>query len=264
MPFTLSHPAAVLPLVRRPFNAVALVAGSVASDMAYFVAAVGIPLSAQSWYEPFLNATTTHSPAGAVTVDLVYGLALCGLVFAARRPFGVLLPDGPASPRLGALAVRAWWVLASLLIGIATHLLWDSFTHAGGDAISHLSFTESTAAGGLTWGELLQYVSTAGGLAAIGWYLWRRRSRWATQDPAIRRHRRLLTVGLAVAVLLGAALGAVGVLTDDLGDLTTAEVVRHVVYAAAKAAGAAFVAAVVLYVAGWWVRRGVRASARLG
>ena len=33
MPFTLSHPAAVLPFVRRPFSAAALVARAVVSDL---------------------------------------------------------------------------------------------------------------------------------------------------------------------------------------------------------------------------------------
>ncbi|MEV0803512.1 DUF4184 family protein [Kribbella sp. NPDC050281] len=35
MPFTLAHPAAVLPLVRRPLVASALVAGAVAPDLLY-------------------------------------------------------------------------------------------------------------------------------------------------------------------------------------------------------------------------------------
>ena len=35
MPFTLAHPAAVLPLCRRPLVASALVAGAVAPDLLY-------------------------------------------------------------------------------------------------------------------------------------------------------------------------------------------------------------------------------------
>ncbi|MEI5672079.1 MULTISPECIES: DUF4184 family protein [unclassified Nocardioides] len=37
MPFTLVHPAAVLPLVRTPLVPSALVLGSVAPDLPYFV-----------------------------------------------------------------------------------------------------------------------------------------------------------------------------------------------------------------------------------
>ncbi|WP_285106658.1 DUF4184 family protein [Promicromonospora sp. MEB111] len=33
MPFTLSHPAAVLPLLRHPFSAAAIGAGAVVSDL---------------------------------------------------------------------------------------------------------------------------------------------------------------------------------------------------------------------------------------
>ncbi|MEV0893740.1 DUF4184 family protein [Promicromonospora sp. NPDC050262] len=36
MPFTLSHPAAVLPLLCHPFSAAAIGAGAVAPDLPYF------------------------------------------------------------------------------------------------------------------------------------------------------------------------------------------------------------------------------------
>jgi hypothetical protein len=78
MPFTLSHPAAVLPFVRRPFSAAALVAGAVAPDLPYFARSTPVPVSARSWYEPFMNATTSHSLVGAVTVSLPYALVLYG------------------------------------------------------------------------------------------------------------------------------------------------------------------------------------------
>lgn len=109
MPFTLSHPAAVLPFVRRPFSAAALVAGAVAPDLPYFARSMPVPVSAQSWYEPFMNATTSHSLAGAVTVSLPYALVLYGFLLAARRPVGGLLPGvvgagsaGPGAGRRGA------------------------------------------------------------------------------------------------------------------------------------------------------------------
>src|SRR5690606_26266927 len=63
VPFTLSHPAAVLPFVRAPFVPAALVAGALAPDVPYFVR---LPRSADAWYEPFVNATTTHQPLGAL------------------------------------------------------------------------------------------------------------------------------------------------------------------------------------------------------
>ncbi|MET8546837.1 DUF4184 family protein, partial [Kitasatospora sp. NPDC004799] len=92
MPFTLSHPAAVLPLLRRPFSRAALVAGAVAPDLPYFVGTAGLPVSAQSWYEPLTNATTTHTLPGALTVGLPCTLALWALALAGHRPLAAVLP----------------------------------------------------------------------------------------------------------------------------------------------------------------------------
>lgn len=146
MPFTLSHPAAVLPLLRSPLSSVALVAGAMAPDMPYFVGSVGIPVSAQSWYEPLLNATTTHS-LGGLWVDAVYGLVLCALFWFAYAPLVALVP-------LTRPTAALVWLLPSLLIGILTHLAWDAVTDEA---------------------RVVQHVSTAGGLVVLAVFLWRRR-----------------------------------------------------------------------------------------
>lgn len=98
MPFTLSHPAAVLPLLRPPFVPVALVAGAMAPDVPYFLGTLGIPLSAGDWYEPFLNATTSHSPLGALTVSLPVTLALAAGWLLLRGPVTELLPRPAPHP----------------------------------------------------------------------------------------------------------------------------------------------------------------------
>ncbi|MFD5463900.1 DUF4184 family protein [Kitasatospora sp. NPDC127059] len=269
MPFTLSHPAAVLPLLRGPFSRAALVAGAVAPDMPYFVSTIGLPVGAQSWYEPFTNATTTHSLPGALTVGLPYTLALWAMFLAGHRPLASLsataslpsLPLGPAGARAaGAVVRRAGWVLLSALIGIATHLVWDSFTHVDGFVVTRTPWLESTLAGGLTWARALQHMSTVGGLAAIAVYGWRGRARLRVGTGAAPR-RVLLSLALCAAAgavahawrwhagpdaaTAGQPLGAVleGVLSD-----------------AAKGAGAGLIAALALYTAGWWIRRALTAG----
>ena len=57
MPFTGSHPAAVLPLLRTPLPASALVAGSIAPDVPFYLP-VELP-----W--------ATHTALAVVTVDLL-------------------------------------------------------------------------------------------------------------------------------------------------------------------------------------------------
>lgn len=91
----------------------------------------------------------THAPVGVVSVDVLLGL----VVFIAWH--GILMrPALAAAPaglrgricsgavhglrtRLSTLG-RLLLVLVSLSIGAATHVVWDSFTHAGGWGTTHL------------------------------------------------------------------------------------------------------------------------------
>ena len=73
MPFTLAHPAAVLPLVRRPLVASALVAGAVAPDLLY----VGpIYRVATQQINGNFTLTLTHRITSALWLDPLLALAL--------------------------------------------------------------------------------------------------------------------------------------------------------------------------------------------
>ncbi|MFF1817841.1 DUF4184 family protein [Kribbella sp. NPDC058245] len=231
MPFTLAHPAAVLPLLRPPFVPVALIAGSMAPDAPYFLTAAGITsTSADDWYGSFLNATTTHSLAG-LPIDLYYTAVLVAAYLLLRAPITAL---GLALPKIGRPNVL--WLILSALIGAGTHLLWDFLTDA--DFVPVL--------------RLLQYASTAFGLVVIGWYLWKHRSQFqgaTTLKPGLRR--------MTVAVLIAApALGAAVLARSDFvayreaTDTWTA-VAEGVLTGAIKRAGAAFAVALLLYAATW-------------
>ncbi len=90
MPFTLSHAAAVLPLIRRdgrgrgPLIPSVLVAGSFAPDMTYFAASV-VPGAMEF-------GDVTHSPLGVFTVDALVATALVGTWLVLREPLVALLP----------------------------------------------------------------------------------------------------------------------------------------------------------------------------
>jgi hypothetical protein len=165
---------------------------------------------------------------------------------------------------------RSGWALLSLVIGIATHLVWDSFTHGDGYVVTHVPLLSATAFGDLTWARLLQHVSTVVGLVVIAVYLWRRRGSVgrgaARQGTAVRRTtRRGLWAVVAVAVG-GAVLGtvrwwSVGSSSDG-AVLTARDVVEGVLSDVATGAGAALIAALLLHVAVWWAVRGVRAVAQ--
>ena len=127
MPFTLAHPAAVLPLRRfcpRFLSLPALVVGSVCPDAWYAFAGLGAD-------------TLAHRFVGSFVLCLPAGLVLLGLFVGGRAWFVRLVPGssqavfGPLClVPLGSFGV----VVCSLLVGTWTHLLWDSFTNQQGQA----------------------------------------------------------------------------------------------------------------------------------
>ncbi len=137
MPFTLSHAAAVLPVVRAdgtgrgPLVPAVLVAGSFAPDMTYY-AASALP-------EAMEFGEVTHSFIGVFTIDVLITWALVGVWLMLREPLVALLPPSrqertaalvhcgaPRAPFRPALAL--WWYVSAAL-GALTHVVWDTFTH---------------------------------------------------------------------------------------------------------------------------------------
>ncbi len=237
MPFTLAHPAAVLPLLRHPFVPVALIAGSMAPDTPYFLTAVGIRSThAGDWYGSFLNATTTHS-LGGLPIDLFYTVVLVGTYWLLRAPITAL---GLTLPRVERPNVL--WLIASALIGAATHLLWDFLTDA----------------------RFLQYASTAFGLIVIAWFIWTHRVALRTPDatPRLGPTLRRAVIGLLIAAPF---LAAVALAPADYSDYQAASdtwtgVAEGVLTGAVKRAGAAFAIALLVYAVASWTTRWTRRS----
>jgi len=182
MPFTLSHPAAVVPL-RRLMGGYgvmsALVIGSMVPDLPYFLQ----PLLMHFGWE--LTSQFSHSATGlllfnipaATGVYLLYRLIL-------RRPMLSLLPAGVARPLvapspgpstpLWALGVA---VPLCVTIGALTHLAWDGCTHEKGPFVQLLPILQTQVAPSdhLQFGfyRVVQHLSSLGGLAVMAWWGWR-------------------------------------------------------------------------------------------
>ncbi|GAA2641866.1 DUF4184 family protein [Streptomyces vastus] len=137
MPFTLSHAAAVLPVMRMdgtgrgPLVPAVLVAGSFAPDLTYYVASV-LP-------EAMEFGEFTHSFTGVFTIDVLIAWLLVGVWLLLREPLVALLPpscQGRTAALLRCGAPRApfrpagalWWY-ASAVLGALTHVVLDAFTH---------------------------------------------------------------------------------------------------------------------------------------
>ncbi|WP_329593074.1 DUF4184 family protein [Streptomyces sp. NBC_01362] len=172
MPFTLSHAAAVLPGMRRdgtargPLFASALVAGSFAPDMTYY-ADTAIPGAMEF-------GQVTHSVWGVFTVDVLITAAVVALWLLLREPLVALLPAGWQGRvhafvrgRRGALGVReAGGFVVSAMIGAATHVVWDAFTHHDRWGVRLVPVLDGSV-GGFPVFQLVQYGSSAVALAVL-------------------------------------------------------------------------------------------------
>lgn len=256
MPVTFAHPAAVLPFMGGPCVPAALVAGALAPDAPYFLRALRIPVSAQSWWEPFLNATTTHNWPGALIITIPLAFFLYAFIVACARPALWVLPESGSTPKTPqrAVAIRGVWVVISLLIGILTHVIWDSLTHSDGWVVMQVTALRAEAMGTLTWARLLQHVSSAVGLGALVAVGWVRRNSWLPSAENVRRVRffRVLAALSATAILGAITVGAARY--DSLAPMD-----YHLTSIALGAGLGALVATVTLSTM-WWAIRPDRAT----
>ncbi len=141
MPFTFAHPVAVLPFLKKKyFSATALIVGSIAPDFEYF-------------FKMKSGGEHSHTLAGMFYFDLPVCFLLAWVFHQIiKNAFLDNLPEFVqkrthelrALNFLKYLQQHYWVFVYSALLGIATHLLWDSFTHAGGFMVKQLDFLAKT------------------------------------------------------------------------------------------------------------------------
>ncbi len=228
----MSHIAAVLPLRRvrgTSLPLAALAIGSMSPDAVYFV--------------PGLRpaGVLTHQWWATVTIDVA--IALVGWML--WRSISSQLHDfSPTWLRArwrpaGWNDHAAWTVVVGAAVGAVTHVIWDSFTHAGRWGSTHLGFLAAsypTPFGGSWPGyHWAQYVSGMLGLAVIAGVGWRQPTRPVEPRPAPTR-----LVALVIATgLAGAAIRILATSAVDAGSAAIA-------FAAATGGLAASAAAIVL------------------
>lgn len=131
MPFTFSHPAIILPLTFLPrqwFSLTGLVIGSLTPDFEYFL-------------RMRIKSNYSHTIDGLFWFDLPLGLLLALLFHNIVRDR--LFDNFPTLLKSRFLAFKKfdwnrhfkqnWLVVTiSILIGAASHIFWDSFTHDHG------------------------------------------------------------------------------------------------------------------------------------
>lgn len=143
MPFTFAHPAIILPLPflnKRWFSLTGLIIGSMIPDFEYF-----IRMRIQSIY--------SHTLAGIFWFDLPLAL-LISFIFH-NKVKNLLFQNSPycLQSRLLIFTTFNWnnyfkqnWIVVifSILIGTASHLLWDSFTHDSGYFVNQIATLQNS------------------------------------------------------------------------------------------------------------------------
>jgi hypothetical protein len=199
VPLTFAHPAIVLPL-RRWFLFAALACGAMAPDILYFLP---VSKAVDRRYGHVFPGLVTFSVPAAILLWLLWRYWLRDAVIA-------LLPteeqqkwkvnQQPFDPR----SARAWlMVLVAVVIGIASHVFLDGFSHRDGWGTEHIGLLTETgvrvAHRDLAVYKVIQYFGSLVGLGILaGWYLWwsERVPRDRTWKPQFSRMTRALVIGL--------------------------------------------------------------------
>jgi hypothetical protein len=210
LPFTLAHPAIVLPLRRTGLVFSALIIGSLTPDFPYY-----LYVSKEiSW---------GHTPKGILLFCLPVGLAALWLFHSlVKRPLVALAPEfvrirvgePDLAFRFGPIS-QFVLIVVSLLTGSISHVLWDGFTHDHGFFVKHwavLSMPVETYRVMPLWRALQQGCSVAGiGLVVLvtTWWWYRKP---ALPDPVHAEMTPRLrwfvgSVMVLLAMLVGVAVG---------------------------------------------------------
>jgi len=171
LPFTVSHAAAFLPF--RKLNLVwsAFIIGSMAPDFPYMIG--NIHYRDLGHHFPGLVLFTI--PAGLVVLWLFHSVVKGPVVELMPRGIQTRLRAHVGEFRFGG-ARRFVVVLGSLLLGIATHLVWDAFTHRYTWPWFHIHWLRQRVqiplVGSVPNVAILQYASSAVGFLALAIWVW--------------------------------------------------------------------------------------------
>lgn len=208
MPFTPSHVAAAIPFRRTPLVMSALVIGCMAPDFEYFLR-----------FSP--HGGFGHTLPGVFVLDLPLALIALWLYHTfAKEPLYLWLPQsvqrrielGPTSLPIGNFAQFAL-VSLSILIGVSTHILWDSFTHPRFWPYRHWQFLHRAihlpVYGTMEYVRVIQQVSTIfGALALLLWLRHWFRTTAPTQPEMTRNPVKNERAALFVVCLVALAAAA--------------------------------------------------------
>ena len=210
VPFTLAHAAAAWPLRRTGLILSALVVGTFAPDFEYYLRLVP-------------GGQFGHTLPGVFVLDLPLSLVVLWLFHTyMREPIMTLLPE-PIQRRTSQRprTFRFWGparlalVIGSILVGVTTHIVWDSFTHPTFWVYRHWAVLRQTVrlpiVGTVQYYMLFQHGSTVAGCAfVLIWLLHWYRVTAPDQGVSVRTYSPAMKRGL-LAILTVLTLSAASV-----------------------------------------------------
>jgi hypothetical protein len=209
MPFTLAHPAIIIPL-RRFLPLSALVIGSLSPDFEYLFRLTAI-------------SKFSHTLLGIFYFCIPVSLLILWLFHSVVKHPTLLLFPLIIRKRLEAYNTqftftpfsRLFVILCALAIGAFSHIMWDSFTHENGWAVGKLPVLQTSLfnIGNLefTLYKLLQHSSGVFGLLLMAYCFWR----WFNTKAEVGKVEQLLPDNLRhltlVAIILLTCIIGVGI-----------------------------------------------------
>jgi hypothetical protein len=197
MPFTLSHAAAALPFRKLKPIWPALVIGTFAPDLPYFILLSDRDRSGHRFPDLLLFTLPV-----ALLILLLFEWIVKG-------PVIELFPSGiqrRLQDKLKPLAFTGWkqfgLIVLWICVGIATHLLWDQFTHSYSWLPSQWSWLRTRVSvpfvHPMPLTKILQHTSTIFGLGILfGWFVG-----WYLRTPPVRvSDRRKFSPFVRVAIV---------------------------------------------------------------
>ncbi len=186
------------------------------------------------------HGKVSHTFAGAFYYCLPVGLAALWLFHRVLKlPLISLAPEWHqarlarfAAPFRFGPARRFAMIVGSLLVGIFSHLLWDSFTHGGGWMVRHIPALRTVVFAGMGGGRplynLLQHGCTLLGIAAlaVAYYRWAK-----TQTPQPVPDRLKMSAAVRSGVI-GGGLGLATAVSASYGFDRSHHAARFVIFAA--------------------------------
>ncbi|MDQ0094694.1 hypothetical protein J2T21_002587 [Paeniglutamicibacter psychrophenolicus] len=183
-----------------------------APDLPYFIMAKP---SNDGWFASLLSGISSHGFTQILTIGLPLALVLAGFMAFVDRPMRWALPESwipvqrAFAGRPPSRAHLVLWTFHSLLIGLLTHLVWDSFTHSTGWVVLQFPVLSIEPLAGIPVYRILQHCSSLAGLALLAlWYRKQPRTSYACGMDSMDQSRKARTMLLVLVCVVPAAAAA--------------------------------------------------------